>query len=70
MDCYQTWTNEKTHQIVNENIDSTFYSKSTTVGPRYCPSIEAKITRFKERKRHLIWLEPEGLFKNDDRVYF
>ncbi|TGM97641.1 tRNA uridine-5-carboxymethylaminomethyl(34) synthesis enzyme MnmG [Leptospira dzoumogneensis] len=60
--CYITYTNEKTHALINENIHlSPMYSgqiKST--GPRYCPSIEDKIVRFADRERHQIFLEPEG----------
>ncbi|PNV75299.1 tRNA uridine-5-carboxymethylaminomethyl(34) synthesis enzyme MnmG [Leptospira inadai serovar Lyme] len=60
--CYITYTNEKTHRLINENIHlSPMYSgqiKST--GPRYCPSIEDKIVRFADRDRHQVFLEPEG----------
>ncbi|PJZ66888.1 tRNA uridine-5-carboxymethylaminomethyl(34) synthesis enzyme MnmG [Leptospira wolffii] len=60
--CYITYTNEKTHKLIGENIHlSPMYSgqiKST--GPRYCPSIEDKVVRFADRERHQIFLEPEG----------
>lgn len=67
--CYITHTTEKTHEIIRSNISrSPMYSgqiKST--GPRYCPSIEDKITRFAGRERHQVFLEPEGL--DDSTVY-
>ncbi len=62
MPCYITYSNEKTHQVINENIDkSPLYSGLIRgVGPRYCPSIEDKVVKFPDRKRHQIFLEPEG----------
>ncbi|HLS67221.1 MAG TPA: tRNA uridine-5-carboxymethylaminomethyl(34) synthesis enzyme MnmG [Pseudogracilibacillus sp.] len=67
--CWLTYTNEKTHEIINENLySSSMYSgmmKGT--GPRYCPSIEDKIVRFHDKSRHQIFLEPEG--KNTEEVY-
>jgi tRNA uridine 5-carboxymethylaminomethyl modification enzyme len=67
--CYITHTNEKTHAIIRENIHrSPMYSgQIKSSGPRYCPSIEDKITRFADRERHQIFLEPEGL--DDSTVY-
>ena len=61
--CHLVYTNEKTHQIIRENIGrSPLYSgKISGVGPRYCPSIEDKVMRFAERDRHQLFLEPEGL---------
>ena len=61
--CHLVYTNEKTHQIIRENIGrSPLYSgKISGVGPRYCPSIEDKVMRFAERERHQLFLEPEGL---------
>jgi tRNA uridine 5-carboxymethylaminomethyl modification enzyme len=61
--CFITYTNEKTHKIIADNIHlSAMYSGEITgVGPRYCPSIEDKINRFKDKERHQIFLEPEGL---------
>ncbi|MFP4097815.1 MAG: tRNA uridine-5-carboxymethylaminomethyl(34) synthesis enzyme MnmG [Alphaproteobacteria bacterium] len=67
--CYITYTNEKTHEIIKENIRrSPMYSgQIQSIGPRYCPSIEDKINRFADKARHQIFLEPEGL--DDDTVY-
>ena len=61
--CYITYTNRETHRIIRENIHrSPLYSgKIVGTGPRYCPSIEDKVTRFSERDRHHIFVEPEGL---------
>ncbi len=60
--CYLTYTNQKTHEIINENLHrSPLYSgKIEGVGPRYCPSIEDKIVRFKDKLRHQIFIEPLG----------
>jgi tRNA uridine 5-carboxymethylaminomethyl modification enzyme len=62
MPCHLTYTNEETHAILRTGLDrSPMYSgRIQGVGPRYCPSIEDKITRFAERTRHQIFLEPEG----------
>ena len=67
--CGITYTNEKTHQIIAENLErSSVYSGAIAGrGPRYCPSIEDKIKRFADKSRHQIFLEPEGL--EDDTVY-
>ena len=61
--CYLTYTNENTHNIILNNMEkSTMYNGTITgVGPRYCPSIETKIVRFKDKERHQLFLEPEGL---------
>ncbi|WP_375626115.1 MULTISPECIES: tRNA uridine-5-carboxymethylaminomethyl(34) synthesis enzyme MnmG [unclassified Bartonella] len=69
IECAITRTNEKTHQIIRENIyRSALYSGNIEgLGPRYCPSVEDKIVKFGERDGHQIFLEPEGL--NDDTVY-
>ncbi len=60
--CYSTYTNEETHKIVSENIHRSIYynSQDKGVGPRYCPSMEDKISKFPERNRHQIILEREG----------
>ena len=67
--CSMTYTNEKVHKIIEKNLTkSAMYSGSIQgVGPRYCPSIEDKIVKFAEKKRHQIFLEPEGL--NDHTIY-
>ena len=67
--CFITCTNEKTHKIIEKNIvKSAIYSgQIKSIGPRYCPSIEDKIVRFKDKKQHHIFLEPEGL--NSDVIY-
>ncbi len=61
--CWLSYTNEETHRIILDNIDkSAMYSGNIVgVGPRYCPSIEDKISRFTDRKRHQLFVEPEGL---------
>ena len=61
--CYLTYTNEETHRIIRENLDrSPMHSGIIEgVGPRYCPSIEAKITRFPDKLRHQLFIEPMGL---------
>ncbi|WP_017378764.1 tRNA uridine-5-carboxymethylaminomethyl(34) synthesis enzyme MnmG [Paenisporosarcina sp. TG-14] len=67
--CWLTYTNERTHQVIDENLHlSPMYSgmiKGT--GPRYCPSIEDKVVRFNDKPRHQIFLEPEG--RNTREVY-
>lgn len=69
IDCYITHTNEKTHDIIRENLHkSAMYSGHIEgTGPRYCPSIEDKVVRFKDKTSHQIFLEPEGL--DTDTVY-
>lgn len=60
--CYLTYTNAETHRIILDNIDrSPLYNGTIQgVGPRYCPSIETKVVRFKDKDRHQIFIEPEG----------
>ena len=67
--CRMTYTNEAVHKIISKNIKkSAMYSGSIkSVGPRYCPSIEDKINKFSDKKRHQIFLEPEGL--TDHTIY-
>lgn len=62
VDCYLTYTNEATHKIILDNLDkSPIYSgKIHGVGPRYCPSIEDKIVRFRDKERHQLFIEPLG----------
>ena len=65
--CYLIYTNENTHKIIMENLDkSSMYGGHVTgVGPRYCPSIEDKIVRFKDKERHQLFLEPESLYYDE-----
>jgi tRNA uridine 5-carboxymethylaminomethyl modification enzyme len=61
--CYITYTNCKTHEIIKSNLNRSplFTGQIKAVGPRYCPSIEDKITRFPDKEQHQIFIEPEGL---------
>ncbi len=65
--CWLTYTNEKTHKIIMDNIDrSPLYSGNIKgTGPRYCPSIEDKVVRFSDKERHQVFLEPEGNYTNE-----
>ncbi len=65
--CYITSTNEKTHEVIRNNLDrSPMYAGIIEgIGPRYCPSIEDKVMRFADRNSHQIFLEPEGLTSNE-----
>lgn len=65
--CFLIYTNENTHQIIMDNLDkSSMYGGYVTgVGPRYCPSIEDKIVRFKDKERHQLFLEPESMFYDE-----
>ena len=67
--CYLTYTNEKTHQIIRDNLHrSPMYSGVIEgTGPRYCPSIEDKIVRFADKERHQVFVEPEG--ENTTEMY-
>ena len=67
--CYLTYTNEKTHEIIRENLHrSPMYDGTISgVGPRYCPSIETKIVRFADKPRHQLFIEPCGL--NTEEMY-
>ena len=67
LSCYITYTNHKTHQIIEENLHrSPLYSgKIKGIGPRYCPSIEDKVVRFKDKERHQLFLEPEGVHTHE-----
>ena len=69
VDCFITYTNEKTHEIIEKNFSRSpmFTGVIQGIGPRYCPSIEDKVKRFRDKTRHQIFLEPEGL--NTDEVY-
>ena len=65
--CWLTYTNEKTHEIIRNNLDrSPLYSGMIEgTGPRYCPSIEDKVVRFADKERHQVFLEPEGNYTNE-----
>lgn len=65
--CWLTYTNEKTHEIIKNNLDrSPLYSGMIEgTGPRYCPSIEDKVVKFTDKNRHQVFLEPEGLYTNE-----
>ena len=65
--CYLTYTNQKTHDIINKNINkSSMYGGYVTgIGPRYCPSIEDKVVKFKDKERHQLFLEPESIYYDD-----
>ncbi|AUQ27378.1 tRNA uridine-5-carboxymethylaminomethyl(34) synthesis enzyme MnmG [Dickeya zeae] len=67
MPCYITHTNERTHDVIRNNLDrSPMYAGVIEgIGPRYCPSIEDKVMRFADRNAHQIFLEPEGLTSNE-----
>ena len=65
--CWLTYTNEKTHKIIRDNIDRSplFSGDIEGVGPRYCPSIEDKVMRFSDKDRHQVFIEPEGNYTNE-----
>ncbi len=67
--CYLTYTNQRTHQVILDNLHrSPLYSgKIESIGPRYCPSIEDKIVRFKDKERHQLFIEPMG--ENTEEMY-
>lgn len=69
VNCYITYTNEQTHGVIEQNFDRSpmFTGLIKGVGPRYCPSIEDKVKRFRDKERHQLFLEPEGL--ETDEVY-
>ena len=65
--CWLTYTNEKTHEIIRENLDRSplFSGAIEGTGPRYCPSIEDKVVKFPDKERHQVFVEPEGLYTNE-----
>ena len=65
--CYLTYTNDKTHKIIKDNLNkSSMYGGYVEgIGPRYCPSIEDKVVRFADKERHQLFLEPESKYYND-----
>ncbi|WGH25066.1 MAG: tRNA uridine-5-carboxymethylaminomethyl(34) synthesis enzyme MnmG [Candidatus Shikimatogenerans bostrichidophilus] len=66
INCYLTYTNEQTHNIIKKNINRSpfFLGKLNNNGPRYCPSIEDKVYKFKDKKRHQLFIEPDGVNSN------
>ncbi len=69
VDCYLTYTNEKTHEIIRKNLHRSplYAGKIEGTGPRYCPSIEDKVVRFSDKPRHQAFVEPVGL--NTEEMY-
>jgi tRNA uridine 5-carboxymethylaminomethyl modification enzyme len=65
--CYATYTNEASHDVVRANLDKSIHIRESVKGPRYCPSLESKVIRFSDKKRHIVWLEPEGF--DSDVIY-
>ena len=67
VDCYLTYTNEKTHAVIRANLhrSALYGGQIVGIGPRYCPSIEDKIVRFADKERHQLFVEPEGLHTNE-----
>ena len=65
--CWLTYTNEKTHEIIKNNLDRSplFSGMIEGTGPRYCPSIEDKVVKFADKNRHQVFLEPEGIDTNE-----
>ena len=65
--CWLTYTNEKTHEIIRQNLDRSplFSGMIEGTGPRYCPSIEDKVVKFADKNRHQVFIEPEGLDTNE-----
>lgn len=65
--CWLTYTNERTHEIIRENLDRSplFSGTIEGTGPRYCPSIEDKVVKFPDKERHQVFVEPEGLYTNE-----
>ena len=65
--CWLTYTNEKTHEIIKENLDRSplFSGMIEGTGPRYCPSIEDKVVKFADKNRHQVFIEPEGLYTTE-----
>ncbi|MDE7066699.1 MAG: tRNA uridine-5-carboxymethylaminomethyl(34) synthesis enzyme MnmG, partial [Schaedlerella arabinosiphila] len=65
--CWLTYTNEKTHEIIRNNLDRSplFSGAIEGTGPRYCPSIEDKVVKFSDKNRHQVFIEPEGLDTNE-----
>ncbi|KIK93256.1 hypothetical protein PAXRUDRAFT_829143 [Paxillus rubicundulus Ve08.2h10] len=65
--CYKTHTTPETHKLIKESLHLSVHIQETKRGPRYCPSLEAKVSRFEHKGNHMVWLEPEGY--DSDLVY-
>ncbi len=65
--CYMTYTNEQTHEVIRQNLDRSplYGGKIEGIGPRYCPSLEDKVVRFHDKKRHQFFIEPMGADTNE-----
>ena len=65
--CWLTYTNQETHKIIRDNLSRSplFSGAIEGTGPRYCPSIEDKVVKFPDKERHLVFVEPEGLYTNE-----
>lgn len=65
--CWLTYTNENTHEVIRKNFhrSALFGGHIEGIGPRYCPSIEDKVNRFADKKRHQLFIEPEGLYTDE-----
>lgn len=67
MECFATYTNERSHDVVRANLEKSIHIRETVKGPRYCPSLESKVIRFADKLEHIVWLEPEGF--DSDVIY-
>ncbi|KAH7886739.1 glucose inhibited division protein A-domain-containing protein [Phlebopus sp. FC_14] len=67
LQCFRTHTTTKTHKIIRDTLHLSVHIQQTKKGPRYCPSLEAKVIRFADKERHTVWLEPEGY--DSDLIY-
>ncbi|GAA95148.1 uncharacterized protein L969DRAFT_64833 [Mixia osmundae IAM 14324] len=65
--CWQTQTTLASHALIEANLDKTIHIREEVNGPRYCPSLESKVVRFRSKNHHVVWLEPEGY--DTDTVY-
>ncbi|KAH8111651.1 glucose-inhibited division protein A subfamily [Phellopilus nigrolimitatus] len=65
--CYLTRTTPETHRVIRDNVHKSVHIQETKKGPRYCPSLEAKVSRFPSKSEHKVWLEPEGY--DSDVIY-
>lgn len=68
--CYGTYTTPKVRELIMNNLDKTFHIRETVKGPRYCPSLEAKMIRFGDKPTHRVWLEPESLNQEENDIIY